>query len=32
MQNGKILKSKIPIKKRTFKIPLISAIMGLLIP
>jgi hypothetical protein len=32
MQNGLILPSKIPINRRKFKIPLISAVMGLLIP
>jgi len=32
MQNGLILKKKIPIVKKTFKIPVISAILGLLIP
>lgn len=29
---GRILKQKIPVSERTFKIPLISAIIGLLIP
>jgi hypothetical protein len=32
MQNGLILPTKIPISQRKFKIPLISAVMGLLIP
>jgi hypothetical protein len=32
MMNGKILPQKIPITKRTFKIPIISAILGVLIP
>jgi hypothetical protein len=32
MVNGKILPQKIPIAKKTFKIPLISAILGVLIP
>lgn len=32
MMNGKIMKQKTPISKRTFKIPIISAILGLLIP
>jgi len=32
MQNGKILPKKVPILKRTFKVPIISAILGLLIP
>lgn len=32
MKNGIILPTKIPIAKRTFKIPILSAILGLLIP
>lgn len=32
MANGKILPFKIPIVKKVFKIPLISAVIGLLIP
>ena len=32
MKNGRILPAKIPISKRTFKVPIISAILGLLIP
>jgi|JI61114C2RNA_FD_contig_31_6681197_length_1247_multi_3_in_0_out_0_1 hypothetical protein len=32
MTNGQILPQKVPIAQRTFKIPLISAVMGLLIP
>lgn len=32
MQNGIILNQKIPISRRTFKIPLLSSIIGLLIP
>jgi hypothetical protein len=32
MLNGLILQSKIPIQRRTFKIPILSAVMGLLIP
>jgi len=32
MQNGLILDQKIPIATRVFKIPLISAVLGLLIP
>lgn len=32
MRNGIILPQKIPIRTRTFKFPLISAILGLLIP
>ena len=32
MAIGQILTQKIPLSKRTFKIPLISAIIGLLIP
>jgi hypothetical protein len=32
MKNGHILKKKIPISKRTFKVPIISAILGILIP
>jgi hypothetical protein len=32
MINGSIAQAKIPINRRTFKIPLLSATMGLLIP
>ena len=32
MQDGVILNQKIAVSKKTFKIPLISAIIGLLIP
>lgn len=32
MVGGKILPQKIPVSKRTFKIPFISAVIGLLIP
>jgi hypothetical protein len=32
MINGIIIPQKIPISRKTFKIPLISAVMGLLIP
>jgi len=32
MKNGSILPQKIPISIRTFKIPLMSAILGTLIP
>ena len=32
MLNGLILQQKIPISRRTFKIPLLSAVIGLLIP
>jgi len=32
MKNGLLLRKKVPITKRTFKIPIISAILGLLIP
>jgi hypothetical protein len=32
MMNGAILSQKIPVAQRTFKIPLISAVLGLLIP
>ncbi len=32
MVNGVILTQKIPVSRRIFKVPLISAVMGLLIP
>jgi hypothetical protein len=32
MQGGVILQTKIPIAQRTFKIPLISSVLGVLIP
>ena len=32
MVNGHILPAKIPILRRTFKLPLISSVMGILIP
>lgn len=32
IKNGKILATKIPITRRIFKVPIISAIIGLLIP
>ena len=32
MQNGLLLPYKVPILTRTFKVPLISATMGILIP
>jgi hypothetical protein len=32
MANGCMLPQKIPVSQRTFKIPIISAILGLLIP
>ena len=32
MQNGTILSQKVPVATRTFKIPLISSVIGLLIP
>lgn len=32
MANGKILPQPIPISRKTFRMPLISAILGILIP
>jgi hypothetical protein len=32
MQNGIITKHKLPIRQKTFRIPLISSILGVLIP
>ena len=32
MLNGVILPQKLPVARRTFKIPLLSAVMGMLIP
>ena len=32
MQNGKILRQKIPLTKKTFRLPFLSAICGALIP
>ncbi len=32
MQNGMILKTKVPMKQKTFRIPLISSVLGVLIP
>jgi len=32
MQNGKILPQRIPLTKKTFRLPLLSAICGVLIP
>ena len=32
MQNGKLLPAKIPLTKKTFRLPFISSICGVLIP
>ena len=32
MQNGTILPRRVPLVQKTFRIPLISAILGVLIP
>lgn len=32
MQNGVILKNRIPLTKKTFRLPFISSICGVLIP
>jgi hypothetical protein len=32
MKNGKLLDTPVPVMKRTFRVPLISAICGILIP